>query len=94
MRTSDRFRYNVAPRYSCGSPALVDHKTALDVKYYEEIFYGYAMEGLMGEEWKAKAESLGLSWIVEERTMYARHYLAFDLITGEKRDSRFSQRKA
>jgi hypothetical protein len=85
--------YNVAPRYSCGSPAQVDRKTALRVAGQEIDGYQRAIEGAYGEEERKHALAVGTSGIVEEREVFAHHYLAIDCITGQRRDSRQPSRE-
>lgn len=80
--------YNVAPRYSAGSPALVDRRTAMAVAADECLFYGHAKNGHWGEEWKARAEREGLAGIVEERLVCAHGHIAYDIITHERTDRR------
>ena len=80
--------YNVAPRYSCGSPAAVDRLTAFKVVTDELNAYNRALAGAYGEEGRQRAETLGISGIVEEREIHAHHYFATDCMTGERRDSR------
>lgn len=57
--------YQVAPRYTAGSPAQVDTATAQRVKVAEIAFYRDALNGLSGPDEQAKAKTLGLSGIVE-----------------------------
>lgn len=59
--------YNVSPRYSPGSPALVSREIALKVARDEKEFIQHALEGAWGEEQKKRAERLGLRGIVEAR---------------------------
>jgi hypothetical protein len=80
--------YNVAPRYTAGSPALVDYTTAMQVAKEEARAYPHCLDGTYGPELQARAKELGLHGIVESRTNYAHHYLAEDLITGRRYDSR------
>lgn len=86
------FTYNVAPRYSAGSPALVDERTADEVQVAELEGYARAMSGIYGAEKQDRARRLGLSGIVEHRQVFAHHFIATDRITGERRDSRNIQR--
>lgn len=75
-------RYNVAPRYTAGSPAQVDQKTALRVARQEtQAILGY-LEGIYGEEAQQKAQRLGLEWIVYSLTETSRVLIYFDIITG------------
>jgi hypothetical protein len=66
MRKSSA-RYNVAPRYTCGSPASVDKATATLVASEERRAYEAALTGVYGDADKTKAERLGLRGIVEYR---------------------------
>jgi hypothetical protein len=85
---SNKLMYNVAPRYTGGSPALVDRETAEAVMEEELDAYSRAMFGVYGEKHREKARRLGLKGIVEHRQTFAHHYIATDEITGETRDSR------
>lgn len=82
--------YNVAPRYTAGSPALVDYDTAAQVAKEEKAAYERCLEGVYGTDMQDKARRLGLDFIVEGRTTHAHHYMAHDLITHRIRDSRDS----
>jgi hypothetical protein len=83
-----RVSYNVIPRYSPGSPALVDRATALRVASNELDAYQRTVEGAYGEDDRKRALIEGISGIVEERAVYPHHYIATDVMTGEQRDSR------
>lgn len=77
--------YNVAPRYTPGSPALVDEATAMRVadeekKDYETIVAGQSY--VPGEEEKAKR--LGLKGIVEARQESKGGWNVTDVLTGER----------
>jgi hypothetical protein len=86
-----RQSYNLAPRYTAGSPALVyDRALAERVAGEEKDAYQRHLEGIYGEDAKARAEEQGLRGIVEQRKVFAHHFLALDMITGEQRDSRKS----
>lgn len=67
---------------------MVPRETALRVVQDELHAYQRTLEGVYGEEARQRAESLGLSGIVEEREIHAHHYIANDCMTGERRDSR------
>ena len=79
--------FTVAPRYTCGSPALVSHEIAHRVAKEEKSSYEYILEGLEGEERKERAKRLGLRGIAEwkcERGRGKKHgWEVKDLITGE-----------
>jgi len=57
--------YNVNPRYTPGSPAMVSKSIAEHVAQQEREGYERALTGVMGEEDKAKAETAGLRGVVE-----------------------------
>jgi len=61
-------RYQVAPRYTPGSPAQVDEGTALHVAKGEKEMFEASREGYMGERQKEIADRLGL-----ERIVYTLH---------------------
>jgi hypothetical protein len=74
--------YDVHPRYSCGSPAMVPEHTARGVAEDERRAYEAALTGFYGEAEQEKAKQLGLAGIVEYRTEKAKYWLVEDLITG------------
>lgn len=57
--------WNVRPRYSAGSPAMVDERTALSVARDEQEEYKAALDGIYGAKEASRARELGLSGIVE-----------------------------
>jgi hypothetical protein len=71
--------YEVLPRYSCGSPAMVDERTAQQVIRDEQRSYKATLEGFYGAESIAHAEREGLEGIVLIRGRKD-HYT--DAITG------------
>lgn len=76
--------YNVAPRYTPGSPALVSREIAERVAKEETHFIQHAMEGAWGAEHQARAGRLGLAGIVELRVERRDHWEVTDLCTGER----------
>ncbi len=74
--------YYVKPRYTPGSPGMVDRLTADRVADEERAGYEYAVQGTYGEEMKLKAEALGLSGIVETRRGVRNGWEIEDLIVG------------
>lgn len=78
----------VAPRYTPGSPALVDMTTALRVAAEEAEAIQAALDGAWGEEQKARAERLGLRGIAEDKREQGsgkKHgWDVLDLCTGER----------
>lgn len=80
--------YNVAPRYTPGSPAQVDQATAEKIARDERAAYEQVMSGSYSVTELHRAERLGLSGIVEARQILARSYRFEDLITGERGERR------
>lgn len=78
--------FNVAPRYTPGSPAMVDERTARRVAQEEQNGYDQVLTGIYGEEEVRRAKKLGLAGIVEQRIERTSRKLwqVEDLITGEK----------
>ena len=58
---------NVNPRYTPGSPAMVDSRTADRVEKAEREFYQTALSGIWGAEEQARAERLGLGPVPDDR---------------------------
>lgn len=75
--------YNVAPRYTPGSPAIVTEDMALRIAKEEENMYNEARSGLYGGEMREKALKLGASGIVELRYETPKGWDVLDVITGE-----------
>jgi hypothetical protein len=75
---------NVAPRYSCGSPGLVDVGTARRVIESEREGYATALEGFYGEDAQTDAKARGLSRIAYTITWVGKWMDVVDLITGER----------
>lgn len=85
--------YNVNPRYTSGSPAMVDRETAERVAAEEREAYSAHITGIYGEPRRAMADREGLSGIVEHvmqecRQLSGRGWLdgslVHDVLTGEK----------
>jgi hypothetical protein len=85
MRQSPRRRhhFNVAPRHSPGSPAMVDFGTAAHVADQEMLFHAHAIAGRYGTEARKRAEAAGLKGIVECRRETRKGWEVLDLLTGE-----------
>jgi hypothetical protein len=76
--------YNVAPRWSSGSPAMVDRRTAIGVAGDEQSSHSHALQGFYGEDKQRAAQAPGaLSGIVEHRHESGRGWFVRDLLTGE-----------
>ena len=77
--------YNVAPRWSAGSPAQVGEQTAREVVRDERAAHERALEGAYGPERAARAADLpyALRGIVEQRHEHADGWLVIDLLTHE-----------
>ncbi len=74
---------NVAPRYTCGSPASVNIELAEKIAEEERSSYKYVLEGIEGEKSKARAELDGLRLIVFEMVEVTKGWWAFDWLTEE-----------
>lgn len=78
MKKHKQYYYNVYPRYTSGSPAMVSESIALKVAAEEKHFIEHALDGAWGEVEKARAEKLGLRGIVEAIKMPAGPWVLFD----------------
>jgi hypothetical protein len=83
-RRRKRGHFNVEPRYTPGSPAMVDETTALRVARQEAESWEPCKEGFYGEELQAKAEEDGLDLIVFEMVDRPKGWEVYDLITGKE----------
>jgi len=77
--------FNVAPRYTPGSPAQVDERIARRVAEEEKVGYGRSLAGVYGQKELWRAELFGNAGIVEARWEQVRPsgWLVQDLLTGE-----------
>jgi hypothetical protein len=78
--------WNVAPRYTAGSPAMVDEVTARLVAKQEKHAIIGVLEGSCGEELRKQAEQLGLAGIVWSSMELGKATVIIDLLTGETRN--------
>ena len=90
MRASHRKAqgfFDVRPRYTPGSPGLVDEATAQRVAKEERESYEHALTGIVGDAEKARAEKLGLrgivQWKQEKGSGKKQGWDVVDLVTGE-----------
>lgn len=83
QQTHSDSRFNVNPRYTPGSPALVDSYTAQRLMRQEQAVYDEMIKGLYGENKKAEALRLGVRGIVEEIWEFRGVLMYRDLLTGE-----------
>lgn len=83
--------HNVAPRYSAGSPAQVDQRTADRVAAEERRSYVHALEGYYGEEAKREAETLGLAAIVWTSHEIGSKLRKEDVLTGTITEQRIDR---
>jgi len=74
--------FSVYPRYTPGSPGLVDERTAAKVLIEEWEGYTWAAEGTYGEEKRATAFADNLDGIVVYRFERGRSVYTVDAITG------------
>jgi peptidoglycan/xylan/chitin deacetylase (PgdA/CDA1 family) len=77
-------QFNVAPRYTSGSPALVDRNQAVQVAREEEGGYQHAAIGRYGPKLEERARTQGLLGIAEVRVETRKGWDVLDLITGER----------
>lgn len=77
-------QWNVAPRYTGGSPAMVNPRIAHHVARQERESYEHHLEGIYGEHNKQKAEAEGLGLIAFTMRETRKGWEVEDLITGEK----------
>jgi hypothetical protein len=83
--------FDVRPRYTPGSPGLVDDPQAQRVIEEERTAHQHALEGVYGAEQQARATTLGLGpqpdkdgvlrGIVEVTMEHGDHWLVRDLMT-------------
>ncbi len=73
--------YEVMPRYTAGSPAMVDEHIALRVAEQEKKAYPGHLEGVYGDAWKFVAQTEGLDGIVVRSTRVSQY---IDVITGRE----------
>jgi hypothetical protein len=80
------YRFNVAPRYSCGSPAMVSEGIAMHVAANEQSAYGYILAGSQGDKGEEEALRDGLGGIVTAMREQPRGkgWDILDLLTGER----------
>lgn len=83
--------HNVAPRYSAGSPAQVDQRTAERVAVQEREGYQRALEGFYGEEAQREAEALGLAGIVWTSHEVGSKLNKRDVLTGTATQQRIDR---
>jgi hypothetical protein len=76
--------FNVAPRFTAGSPAPVDMTTALRVASQEKDAYEHAKEGIYGEGDQKKANDQGLHLIVFEMHETAKGWNVHDVLTDKQ----------
>lgn len=80
MRTS-KTTYYLKPRYTPGSPGMVDYDTARREITDEREGYEHALSGLYGADQQKRAETLGLHGIIEARGEVKNGWQVHDLIT-------------
>lgn len=84
--------FNVRPRFTPGSPGLVNEAIATHVAEQERDAQARAATGVYGPEIQARAQDehalSGIAYLLEE---HAKFWRVYDLITEEKRDVPFGQ---
>lgn len=81
--TKNTTHYNVNPRYTAGSPAMVSSDIALRVAKQEGTSIRAAVDGLYGETQQDRACRLGLRGISEMARAQRKGWKILDLCTGE-----------
>lgn len=76
--------FNVRPRYTPGSPAMVGMDLAERVAREEARAIRAALEGAYGVEQQKKAQEEGLKGIAEAVYEKGKNWIVLDLITGEQ----------
>lgn len=76
--------YNVRPRYTPGSPAMVDHRTASKVAQDEADAHANTCTGVYGVDAMETAMRDSKRGIAEECTERADCWIVRDLITGDR----------
>lgn len=76
--------FNVRPRYTAGSPAMVDAVTAERVAGEEKRGYERAIEGIYGPEEQHRAICEGLFGIAEKTQEIRGGWKVYDLIMHEQ----------
>jgi hypothetical protein len=85
--------FHVRPRYSCGSPALVDRAIALRVVNDERRAIEADLKGYHGVPAQELAQRLGLANIVYHLREHRGGWTVTDLLTGEQYRRSFSYRE-
>lgn len=67
-----RTRFEVNPRYTAGSPAMVDETTADKVLMEEQRGYSHALTGIFGSEEQERAQRCGMEGVVWSWTEHYR----------------------
>jgi hypothetical protein len=85
--------YNVRPRYTPGSPALVPYDIARRVATEERLAREHDLSGVHGEDLLARAERLGLGRIVYFTLEQRGGVTVTDLLTSEqyRREGRYRE---
>ncbi len=79
----DKAFCSVAPRYTCGSPAMISMFEAVRVAIQEIDAHKMALTGVMGDKDKKKAETAGLDNIAYARWEKGNKVWRYDFITGK-----------
>lgn len=74
--------YHLVPRYSSGSPAMVDLGEAVRVADHEQEAYFNCLTGVFGNDLQVMAKSKGLSGIAYARWEKGNKVYRLDLLTG------------
>lgn len=72
--------YDVRPRYTAGSPAMVDEKTALRVAEQEKADFERAKECVYGVDMFNRTKNAGLAGIVTWNVEVPKGWLVYDVL--------------
>ncbi len=75
-------KFNVKPRYTSGSPALVTRETAIRIEQQERLAYHYALKGRYGPAMQRMAKAQGLKLIIFTMKKQGRNWKVIDQLTG------------
>lgn len=79
----NKITYHVAPRYTAGSPAMVDERTYKHVhKAEREAYHDILDYGKDHDDWQ-KSQDLGLAWIAFTSSEFRGHIIRVCELTGK-----------
>lgn len=93
-RKRTRYYFNVEPRYTPGSPAMISEHLAMRLAGSELTAFNLAKDGRYGDDKAKKARELGPSNIVfvMRELPRGKGWDVLDLVTGERSTRPFAER--